>query len=272
LQPVVHVTETAHEIVQAEDLARRVDYTGPADEIGALAATFNQMLDRLQNIFESQRRFLAEAAHELRTPLASVLGNADLLARFGEDTARQQETIAAIQRTGRHVARLLDDLLLLAQLEEGWHSQLRPVAADDIFLDVYEDALLATANGRLQLQTCDAAWVQGDPDRLRQVFANLIDNALKHSAPDGTVSLDLWPENGRVWVQVDDTGPGIAQEALAHVHEPFFRAPKAARRPGTGLGLAIVRWIVREHSGEMTIESSPDQGTSVTLSFPEHSP
>lgn len=269
LWPVSHVAQTAREIVQAEDLARRVDYNGPADEIGTLAATFNEMLDRLQSLFENQRRFLAEIAHELRTPLASILGNIDLLARYETDGDRQQEALTAIRRTGRHTARLLDDLLLSAQAEAGWHLQLCPVAVDDVFLDAYE-AMLLTANGHtLQLKRCEAAQVLGDADRLRQVFTNLIDNACKQVAPDGVVAMALWPENGRVWVSVQDNGVGMTLDTQNRIYHPFFRDPNQAQLSGVGLGLAIAHWIVQEHHGEIQIDSAPGQGTHITLSFPE---
>jgi signal transduction histidine kinase len=270
LQPVARVTQTAREIVRAEDLTRRVDYTYSADEIGMLAATFNEMLDRLQMIFDSQRRFLAEVAHELRTPLASIMGNVDLLIRFGDDAARHRETMAAIQRTGPHVARLLDDLMLIAQAEAGWHLELRPLSVDDVFLNAYETMLPVGKGIRLRLQRCDPAWVKGDPDRLRQVFVNLVDNAIKYSKPGSDVDLELWSEDGRVLVRVRDAGQSITPEALAHVHEPFYRDPAMAHLPGAGLGLTIVHWIVREHGGEIAIESRPDQGTTVTLTFPEY--
>lgn len=272
LQPVVQVTQTAQEIVQAEDLSQRVSYAGPSDEIGALAATFNQMLDRLQTIFDSQRRFLAEAAHELRTPLASMLGNVDLLVHYDHDATRRREAASAVQRTGKHVARLLDDLLLLAQAESGWHLQRQPVAIDDVFLEAYEAMLPVSGNVRLELQRCEPAWIEGDADRLRQVFTNLINNALNYSESGDTVSLFLWPEAERVWARISDTGCGMAPGALARAHEPFFREAGQARRAGTGLGLAIAHWIVQEHDGKIEIESSQGQGTTVLLSFPELTP
>lgn len=270
LWPVSHVTQTAHEIVQAEDLARRVDYNGPADEIGTLAATFNEMLNRLQTLFENQRRFLAEAAHELRTPLASILGNIDLLARYETDRERQREALTAIQRTGKHTARLLDDLLLSAQAEAGWHLRLSPVAIDDVFLEVYEAMLPVVNDHTLQLKRCEASQILGDADRLRQVFTNLIDNACKQVTSDGIVVMALWPENGRVWVTIQDNGPGITPETQDQIYQSFFRAPNQAQRPGVGLGLGIVRWIVQEHHGDMQIDSKPGQGTFITLRFPEH--
>lgn len=270
LWPVSHVTQTAHEIVQAEDLARRVDYNGPADEIGTLAATFNEMLNRLQTLFENQRRFLAETAHELRTPLASILGNIDLLARYETDRERQREALTAIQRTGKHTARLLDDLLLSAQAEAGWHLRLCPVAIDDVFLEVYEAMLPVVNDHTLQLKRCEASQILGDADRLRQVFTNLIDNACKQVTSDGIVMMALWPENGRVWVNIQDNGPGITPETQDQIYHSFFRAPNQAQRPGVGLGLGIARWIVQEHHGDMQIDSKPGQGTFITLSFPEH--
>ncbi|CAG0983056.1 two-component system, OmpR family, sensor kinase [Anaerolineales bacterium] len=269
LRPVVRVMQTARDIVGAEDLSRRVPYVGPADEIGALATTFNEMLTRLQTLFESQRRFLAETAHELRTPLASMLGNVDLLATFGENPARRRETIAAIQRTGKHVARLLDDLLLLAQAEAGWHlSSLASIALDDVLMEAYEAAQLITEQVALKVEKCEPAFVRGDADRLRQVFMNLIDNALKHSPPDSVVTLALWREEGKVMVRIRDHGTGIPEDALKRIFDPFFRAPGSGRLPGAGLGLTIVLWIVREHGGDVIIESPSGCGTTVTLSFP----
>lgn len=269
LRPVVRIAQTARDIVNADDLSHRVPYSGPADEVGILAKTFNEMLTRVQALFESQRRFLAEAAHELRTPLASMLGNVDLLATFGDDPARRRESITALKRTGKHVSRLLDDLLLLAQAESGWHlDSLEPVAVDDLIIEVYEAQALTTENVTLKIERCEPAYVRGDSDRLRQVFTNLIDNALKHSPPGNEVTIALWGEEGTVKVRIHDCGPPIPADALKRIFDPFFRAPASTRIPGTGLGLTIVRWIVEEHGGDVTIGSSAGDGTTVNLSFP----
>lgn len=270
LAPVAQVAKAARETVRAEDLTRRVPYSGPADEVGNLATTFNEMLDRLQALFGAQRRFLAEAAHELRTPLASMLGNVDLLGHYGHDPARRQETVSALQRTGRHVARLLDDLLLLAQAEAGWHLELRPLAIDDIFVDVYETLRHGPGGAGLTLAACEPAQMRGDADRLRQVFLNVIDNAAKYSAPADRVVLRLWRENGQIRVTVSDQGPGIPAAVLTHIFEPFVRLPQAERVPGVGLGLAIVRWIVTEHGGQVAVESVNGVGTTFSLTFPEY--
>jgi signal transduction histidine kinase len=265
----MRVAQTARDIVNADDLSHRVPYSGPADEVGVLAKTFNEMLTRVQALFESQQRFLAEAAHELRTPLASMLGNVDLLATFGDDPTRRRESVTALKRTGKHVSRLLDDLLLLAQAEAGWHlDSLEPVAVDDLIIEVYETQALTNENVALKIERCEPACVRGDSDRLRQVFTNLIDNALKHSPPGNDVTISVWGEERTVKVRIHDCGPGIPADALKHAFDPFFRAPASTRIPGTGLGLTIVRWIVEEHGGDVAIESSAGDGTTVTLSFP----
>ena len=269
LRPVTQITQTARDIVGAEDLSRRVPYAGPADEVGLLARTFNEMLIRLQALFESQRRFLAEAAHELRTPLASMLGNVDLLATFGDDPARRRETIIALQRTGRHVSRLLDDLLLLAQAEAGWHlASFEAVAIDDLFMEVYEAVASTTENVTLKIERCEPACLHGDPDRLKQVFMNLMDNAMKYSPQGNVVTISLWNEDGKTNASFHNCGPGIPEEILPLIFEPFFRGFANKRIPGSGLGLAIVRWIVQEHRGGVNIQSHPDSGTTVTVSFP----
>lgn len=270
LRPVVRVAQAAREIVNEEDLSHRVENPATGDEIGMLATTFNEMLERLQVLFESQRRFLAEAAHELRTPLASMLGNIDLLTRYGHDPARRAETEQALQRTGRHVAHLLDDLLTLAQAGAGWRLQLRPIALDHVLMETYEAAQPGAEGIKLQINACQPAWVLGDPDRLRQVFTNLIDNALKYSLSGNVVRLALQRDGNYVQVRVADQGEGISPEAMERIFDPFFREPGKTHRPGAGLGLAIARWIIHEHRGEMTVESEPGMGTTVTLTFPAY--
>ena len=198
-----------------------------------------------------------------------MLGNVDLLARFGDDPAQRHETVAALQRTGRHVARLLDDLLLLAQAEAGWHlRELRPVALDDIFLEAYEATQILSGGIAVRMQTCQPAQVHGDPDRLRQVFTNLIDNAVKYSAPDGIVTLDLTQHESQARVQICNSSSVIPAEALPRLFEPFFRAASAREFPGAGLGLSIVHWIVREHGGEVNVGRTPGSGVSVTVTLP----
>ena len=266
LKPVVQLTETARDIVRAEDLLRRMPAPKSKDEIAVLTATFNQMLDRLQSLFEGQRQFLAEVAHELRTPLSSMLGNVDLIVHYGEDAERRNETIKALQRTGRHVTRLLDDLLLLPQSQAGWHLQMRLVSIDDILIEVYE----ASIDRKLQLQTCEPARVLGDPDRLRQVLMNLVDNAIKYSSSESVITLDLWRQDQRIWTQVRNTGTGVSNENISHIFEPYFRLSEHARQPGAGIGLTIVRWIIQQHGGEISFDSSPENGVTVRFWLPEY--
>lgn len=269
LRPVANVTRAASDIVRAEDLLARVKYSGPQDEIGQLAKTFNEMLDRLQSLFEGQRRFLAEAAHELRTPLAAMIGNIDLLARFQEDQERRAEAIAALQRTGKHVSRLLDDLLLLAQADAGWRLQLEPMWFDDLFMEVYETSRSSWGNNQVELIACEPSYILGDPDRLRQVLLNLIDNAIKFSPPHSPVALALRCQNKRVLVQISDQGSGISTQSMERLFQPFSRGNAPSTLPGAGLGLVIARWIVREHKGDLRIESQVGKGTTASIDLPE---
>jgi signal transduction histidine kinase len=269
LRPVANVTRAASDIVRAEDLLARVKYSGPQDEIGQLAKTFNEMLDRLQSLFEGQRRFLAEAAHELRTPLAAMIGNIDLLARFHEDQERRAEAIAALQRTGRHVSRLLDDLLLLAQADAGWRLQLEPMWFDDLFMEMYETSRSSWGNNQVEIIACEPSYILGDPDRLRQVLLNLIDNAIKFSPPHSPVALALRCHNHRVLVQISDQGSGISTQSMERLFQPFSRGNAPSTLPGAGLGLVIARWIVREHKGDLKIESQVGKGTTASIDLPE---
>lgn len=270
LRPIKDIERAASEIIRAEDLLARVQYSGPNDEIGRLVKTFNEMLSRLQSLFEVQNRFLAEAAHELRTPLAAMLGNIDLLARFHEDQERRTEAVGALQRTGKHVTRLLDDLLLLAQADAGWRLRLEQICLDDIFLEVYESSRGTLDSIQIELLACEPSCILGDPDRLRQVLLNLIDNSAKFSPPYSTITMELRCQDNQVLARISDQGPGISPQNMERLFNPFFRGPTHQTVQGAGLGLSIARWIVREHGGELNIESQLGKGTTAIITLPKN--
>jgi signal transduction histidine kinase len=269
LRPLANIAQATSEIVHAEDLGSRVNYSGPKDDIGQLVLTFNAMLDRLQSLFEGQKRFMAEAAHELRTPLAAMIGNIDLLVRFQDDQESRVEAVGALQRTGRHVSRLLDDLLLLAQADAGWRLRLEPMWLDDVFMEVFESSRCSFDTHQVDLMACEPAYVLGDPDRLRQVLLNLIDNAVKFSPPNASIAMELKCLDNQVVARISDHGPGITPQNIERIFNPFFRGAKPQNHSGAGLGLTIARWIVREHGGELMIESQVGEGTKAIIILPE---
>lgn len=270
LRPVAQVAQTAYRIAQSGDLKERLTYQGPQDEIGRLATTFNLMLERLETAFDVQRHFVADTAHELRTPLATILGNVDLLLRYGQDPQRRQQALTSIQREGERTARLAADLLLLAQADAGQKLELKPVELDEVLLEVYEQTLALAQGVRVSLGRCEPASVPGDRDRLIQMLMNLVDNALKHTEPGGQVMLSLTCAGDWARITVADTGSGIPADDLPHIFERFYRVSGPAHdgKRSTGLGLAIVKWIVEEHGGKITVESEVGKGSTFTVLLP----
>ncbi len=278
LRPVDEITRTARQIAMGhgpEELERRLQIQQPNDEVGRLASTFNEMLERLERLFQMQQQLVADVSHELRTPLTTLRGNLDLLRRGAvDDPQMREEAIVAMEAEVSRMSRLLSDLLLLAQADAGIQLQLEPVEMDTLLLEVYRQALMM-AGGRVKVHLGheDQALVMGDADRLRQLLLNLVDNAIKYTPPGGEVTLSLVREPGWVRVTVADTGIGIAPEDLPHIFDRFYRADKARSRAmgGTGLGLSIVQWIAQAHGGQITVESRPGEGSKFTLWLPAHS-
>ncbi len=278
LRPIDEITRTARRISQREDLSERLAVPAPPhDEVGRLAATFNEMLERLQRLFEAQQRLVADVSHELRTPLTTVRGNLDLLRRGAlEDPASRKEALDAIEGEIGRMSRLVSDLLLLAQADAGIRLDLKPVELDTILLDVYRQAQIMAAGTGVQvhLGNEDQAVVRGDADRLRQLLLNLVENGIKYTPAGGKVTLSLYRDNDWVQVSVADTGIGIAPEDLPHIFERFYRGSKrrAQGRNGIGLGLAIARWLAEAHGGQLTVASRLGEGSTFTLWLPLYRP
>ncbi|MFN7211121.1 MAG: ATP-binding protein, partial [Aggregatilineales bacterium] len=269
LQPIETINLTARQITAADDLSKRIPHKGPMDELGQLTATFNTTLDRLERLFKTQRRFVADVSHELRTPLTTLQGNLELMKRYGADAA----SLEAMESELKRMTRLVGDLLLLAQADSG-HLPLeeREVDLDTLMVEVYKQAkLLSEGVGvKVRLLMPEAARVKGDADRLKQVLLNLVTNAIKYTPEGGEVILSLNVEGGYAFMRVTDTGIGIPKEDLPYVFERFYRVDKARDRRigGVGLGLSIAKWIVEAHHGRIEVESEVGKGSTFTVQLP----
>lgn len=272
LAPLEAVTQTALQITRADDLSRRISYQGPPDdEVGQLIHAFNQTLHRLENLFNTQRRFLADVGHELRTPLTVIKGNVDLMRRMD---VRDDESLLGIEAEVDRLTRMVGDLLLLAQAESGkLPLDIHVVELDTLVLEALNQmAILAKDKLQLRLGDIDQVLVCGDRDRLKQVLVNLIVNAINYTPSGGEVTISLGKVDHQSQLIVHDTGPGIPAEDLPHVFERFYRGEKSRTRSregkGFGLGLSIAYWIVRNHGGRIEVDSKEGQGTTFCVWLP----
>ncbi len=270
LKPLEAIARQA-EAISARSFAPLPEPEG-SDEVATLARALNRMLARLEHAFEAQRRFLADASHELRTPITAILGHVGYLKRRTNPSERQLESLEVIAREGERMRKLVGDLLELAESESGWRFEPRPVELGQVLGEVVEE-FRPTFAGRLLLEAPDEpVWVLADPDRLHQVFANLVSNAIKAGAK--AITLRVRAPRERVIVQVADDGPGIPAEHLPHLFERFYRVDKARDREkgGSGLGLAIVKAIVEASGGEVWVESEPGRGTTFSVALARAEP
>ncbi len=268
LKPLDAMTETALQITRTDDLSRRIVINGePHDEVGRLALAFNETLERLERLFNAQRRFLADVSHELRTPLTTIRGNVDLLRRMG---GADETSLDAIQSEAERMSRLVGDLLLLAQSDAGTLPTARhPVELDTLLFEVCREAQVLSGNVSMSIGEIDQAIVLGDRDRLYQLVLNLVSNAVKYTPEGGKVNIGLSKVNGWARLVVTDTGIGIPPEELPHVFERFYRVDKARTRSqgGSGLGLAIAQRIANIHGGRIEVASDGINGHGSTFSI-----
>ena len=267
LTPLETITQTALQITRADDLSRRIPMTdAPQDEVGRLGMAFNESLERLERLFNTQRRFLADVSHELRTPLTTIRGNVDLLRRMG---GADPTSLDAIQSEAERMSRLVGDLLVLAQADAGTLPLAHaPVEVDTLLLEVLREAQVLAGNVKLGLGEIDQAVVIGDRDRLKQILLNLVSNALKFTPEGGRVTLGLALVNEWVRVTITDTGLGIPPEELPRIFDRFYRVDKARSRTlgGAGLGLSIAQRIAQLHGGRIEAASNGHNGHGTTFS------
>ncbi|GAB4196831.1 MAG: HAMP domain-containing sensor histidine kinase [Roseiflexaceae bacterium] len=269
LAPVGEIAQTARRIVHADHLSQRIQEQRSSDEIGQLTVTINEMLERLEQLFLTQRRFVADVSHELRTPLTAMRGNLDLLRRGAlRDPRAYDAALADMESEVARLTRMTSDLLILAQAEAGARLVLAPVALDDLVLEVVRELRPLAQQVALVPDLAEQVAILGDRDRIKQALLNLVVNALNHTPPGGVVRVGLERTSEAALLHVSDTGVGIAPADLPHLFERFYRADKARSGSGAGLGLSIVKWIAEAHGGAVTVESTPGQGSVFTICLP----
>lgn len=267
LAPVRLMTDTAISISET-DLNRRIPSGGP-DEIGQLASTFNAMLDRLQAAFVSQRNFVNDAGHELRTPITVIRGHLELL---GDDPAERAETLAVVQDELDRMTRMVDDLLLLAKAERPGFLELEPVRIEEL-MGLLMAKVSALGPRRWDCTIKGTALTMADPQRLTQAVMNLATNAVSHTAEGASITLGFVGSRSSYRLSVTDTGTGIPYEEQSRIFERFARGRNQKRRSqGSGLGLAIVSAIAEAHRGRVELESTPGRGSTFTLVLPVQPP
>ena len=273
LRPVDQMAGAARAIGDAADFNRRLPEPGQLDELGRLAQTFNQMLDQLAAANATQRRFLADASHELRSPLTAIATNLAVLR--GSEAPHQhdrehQEMLRSVARETDRMSRLVADLLTLARSDAGQAPQRCQLDLGAIVLDVYQQQRSLASGVTLSLGEWEQVEVEADPDRLKQAVLNLVDNALRYTPAGGAVTLDLRRSNDEAAVEVRDTGIGVPPEHQERIFERFYRVdqPRARQTGGTGLGLAIAREIAIAHGGRIELTSEPGVGSTFSLIVP----
>jgi heavy metal sensor kinase len=259
------MTHTATQI-SAERLNQRIDVDNPDDELGALAQTLNQMIERLERSFTEMQRFTADAAHELRTPLAVIRNEAEVALRSTRTTEEYSRVLENLLEETNRLSSLADQLLFLCRQDAGLQLPKREkVAMDSLLKEVVANmALVAEAKGiDLSLEGECGCDIAADGGQLRRVFYNLLDNAIKYTEPGGKVTVATRTVNGCITVEVRDTGIGIPQEQLPRIFDRFYRVDpaRAGENNGTGLGLSICQSVVRAIGGTITATSTEGRGS-----------
>lgn len=277
LNPIDRITRAADQI-SARDLHQRLHFDLPNDEVGRLAATFDKMLARLEDAFERQRRFIADASHEMRTPLTILKGDVEVALNHPRSVQEYQETLGMVNETTDRLTSVVEELFLLARADNNQF----PLQVENINLsslltkEVSKLMPRAVKHGiALNLNIPDELAIQGDPAKLSRLFTNLIDNAIKYSDSGDEVTIMADIHHEFACVAVADTGPGIPEAHLPHLFQRFYRVDKARSRQstdangsGAGLGLSIAQWLAQVHGGRIEVDSRIGEGTTFTVWLP----
>ena len=270
LKPLKELSSAIEEI-SGNDLSNRVEIQGRQDEIGRLARSFNHMMDKVSASFERQKRFSASAAHELKTPLATILVNLEVLELDGKTSPdRMEKVLTIVKANTERMIRLVEDLMRLTSDKD--HEMEEEVELSEVFTITLDELspLIRKKDLTVSIENTPDISLTGSRVMLYRVMSNLLENAAKYNREHGSISIVTGRDDNGVTVKIEDTGIGIPEEALPHIFEPFYRVDQSRSRAvgGAGLGLPLVKDIVEKHGGEVTVKSAAGEGTTFILRFP----
>ena len=278
MRPLENVEKTAEQIASG-DLSARLPDAKPNTEVGRLVSSLNTMLARIEESFAARtesegrlRRFVADASHELRTPLTAIRGFAELH-RQGAVTGESdtKELVARIERESVRMSSLVEDLLVLARMDQGPKMEIKPVNLSEVVTDAVESARAAGPGHPIKLTAANEIYALGDANRIHQVVANLLANARVHTPVGTQITVEVIHLDKEVQVVVADNGPGLSEANREKIFERFYRVDPSRQRTGTegsGLGLSIVDAVMRSHGGHVSVDSKLGEGSTFTLHFP----
>lgn len=274
LEPVAKITETARQISHAPDLSRRIEEPEVQDEIGKLANTFNEMMDRLEGSFRQMRQFSSDASHELRTPLTVLKGQSELVLSKPRSLAEYREVVSSNLEEINYMSKILDDLFTLAKSDEGnLNMEFQPVDFHAVIEDVcrHVEVLAEEKNQKVVVAYLEPVVINGDPHRLRQMVLTLVHNAIKYTPENGEIKVALEDQGNKAAFTVSDNGMGIPDNELPMIFNRFYRVDKARSRDqgGSGLGLSICKYIVEAHRGQIEVESEIGVGSRFKILLPK---
>ncbi len=271
LRPVRKIRETAARI-SVEDLSQRIEISGPDDELKELSVTFNSMIDRLEQSFEQQSRFVSDASHELRTPISVIKGYANLINRWGKDDPEiLQEAVNNILEETDYMSVMIKNLLFLAKSDQRRNQiNKQPMSLNDAVIDIAKD--LSVTDEKIRIETDisnENIIINADPDLIKQMLWIYTENAIKYSGDEKKIVYRVYMEEGYACISVKDNGFGISEEDLPYIFDRFYRVDKSRNKEiaGNGLGLSIAKWIVDVHNGRVEVLSTVGQGTEFISKF-----
>jgi heavy metal sensor kinase len=273
LKPISKIIKTARDIGQGQELSQRIPVFKVQDELGQLALTFNEMMDRLENSFAQMRQFSSDASHELRTPLTVLQGQNELVLSKLRDPKEYQEVIISNLEEIKYMSKVLEDLFVLSRSDENQVLlNYKRMDLRDMVEEVcrHAEILAEEKDISIVIAFLEQVKINGDEVRLRQMVWNILHNGIKYTQPGGELKVSLLEESGFALLSIQDTGIGIPEKDLPFIFDRFYRVDKARSKDegGSGLGLSICRHIAEAHKGEIKVESKPGLGTRFKIHIP----
>ncbi len=271
LSPLARFSDRIEKITHMT-MGERIDPEFQVDEVRNVARSFNDMLDRLQGAFESEKRLVADASHELKTPLSVIKAQCDVLLQRERTKEEYAGALSKIKATSDTMKKLIDDMLSLTRLDSG---SLSASGFADVSLGEcinravkFTEFMAEAKQIQINKNISKDIWIKGDQDALTEIFLNIIENAIKYSPAENSIEITLTPDAREATVEITDHGAGITQEDMERVFDRFYRGTAARTLPGTGLGLSIAKAIAEAHGGRISARSEPGKGSSFFITLP----